>query len=49
MNAPVGYNCRGWLLVAVDLMTLSDLDSFRENVFKFDFELGVIAKTLPLG
>lgn len=49
VNAPVRYNCRGWLPVAMDLVTPSDLDSFRENVLKFDFELGVKAKTLPLG
>lgn len=55
-NAPVRYNCRGWFLVAVNLMTLSSSDSktppsfpFRGNVLKFDFELRVRAKALPSG
>lgn len=50
------YNCRGWLLVAVNLMTQSSSDTepppsypFRGNVLKFDFELGVKAKALPSG
>lgn len=56
LGAPVRHNCRGWLLVTVNLMTLSSWDTttlpsypFRGNVLKFDFELRVKAKALPPG
>lgn len=55
-GVPVRKNCRGRLLITLNLMTLSGSDTktllsylFRGNVLKFDFEQGVKAKALSSG
>lgn len=54
-DASARHNRRGWLLVAMNLITLSCSDtltpqsnSFRGNALKFDFELEVKAKAVAL-